>query len=197
VLTVYFAVGLGLLLVLGPRGIAASAAPLRAAVAAGSWPWAAGLVRLGAVTACCGVLLSSLAGIGRTTLAMARDGELPRALARVHPRYAVPQRAQAVVGAVVVGLVAVTDIRGAIGFSGFGVLGYYAVANLAAWTLPAPRRTGGRVIAAAGLVGCSLPAVDLPAGSVLAGLAVFGVGLGLRAVRRARGAFRAAGRPPR
>ncbi len=93
---------------------------------------------------------------------MARDGELPRALAQVHPRYAVPQRAQLVVGAVVVGLVAVTDIRGAIGFSGFGVLGYYAVANLAAWTLPAPRRTGGRVIAAAGLVGCLLLAVDLP-----------------------------------
>jgi APA family basic amino acid/polyamine antiporter len=197
VLAVYFAVGLGLLLVLGPRGIAASAAPLRAAVAAGSWHWAAGLVRLGAVTACCGVLLSSLAGIGRTTLAMARDDELPRDLARVHPLHGVPQRAQIAVGAVVVGLVAFTDIRGAIGFSGFAVLGYYAVGNLAAWTLPAPRRTGGRVIAAAGLVGCLLLAGDLPADSVLAGLAVFGVGLALRAIRRARGACRGAGTRPR
>jgi basic amino acid/polyamine antiporter, APA family len=50
-------------------------------------------------------------------------------------------------------LAAAVDIRGAIGFSSFGVLVYYAIANAAAWTLspcrgPAPahhsdRRSGG------------------------------------------------------
>ena len=30
---------------------------------------------------------------------------------------------------------ATTDVRGAIGFSSFGVLAYYAVANASAWTL--------------------------------------------------------------
>ena len=41
-----------------------------------------------------GALLALIAGIGRTALAMARDGELPRWLAAVHPRFQVPHRAE-------------------------------------------------------------------------------------------------------
>ncbi|CAI7978090.1 membrane hypothetical protein [Frankia sp. Hr75.2] len=43
------------------------------------------------------------------------------------------------VGAAVTALVLTTDLRGAIGFSSFGVLLYYAVANAAAWTLSPPK----------------------------------------------------------
>ena len=51
------------------------------------------VVRIGGAVAAGGVLLSLLAGVGRTTLAMARDRELPHALAAVHPRHRVPHRA--------------------------------------------------------------------------------------------------------
>ena len=99
VVVVYAVVGASVLLVLGADRLAASTAPLEDAVAAG---WLAGLgplVRVGAVAAAAGVLLSLLAGVGRTTLAMARDRELPGWLAAVHPRHHVPHRAELAVGA--------------------------------------------------------------------------------------------------
>ena len=65
----------------------ASTAPLEEAVRAGALHALAPLVRAGAVAASLGVLLTLLAGVGRTVLAMARDRELPGALAAVHPRY--------------------------------------------------------------------------------------------------------------
>jgi len=73
--------------------------------------------------------LALILGVSRTTLTMARDHHLPHALAAAHPRFKVPQRAGLAVGAGVAILAATTDARGAIGFSSFGVLAYYAIAN--------------------------------------------------------------------
>ena len=187
VVGLYALVGLGLLLVLGPEGVADAMAPLQAAVQAGTFAGSAWLVRAGAVAASLGVLLSAMAGVGRTVLAMARDRELPGALAAVHPRHGVPHRAELALGAVVVVVVAGVDVRGAIGFSGVGVLVYYAVANASAWGLPGPDRGRRRAVAAIGLAGCLVLAVTLPIGSVIAGTAVLAVGLGLRAAVRRTG----------
>lgn len=74
------------------------------------------------------------------------------------------------VGVVVAVLAAVADLRGAIGFSSFAVLLYYAIANASAATL------GGRLVPAVGLVGCLVLAFTLPLSSVLAGLAVVAAG---------------------
>ena len=81
------------------------------------------------------------------------------------------------VGIVVAILAAVVDLRGAIGFSSFAVLLYYAIANAAAWTL------GRRGIPALGLVGCLVLAFSLPLASVLAGLAVVALGAVIYGVR--------------
>ncbi|HEY0641671.1 MAG TPA: amino acid permease, partial [Pseudonocardiaceae bacterium] len=135
--------------------------------------------------AAAGALLALFTGVGRTTLAMARNGDLPRGLAAVHERYAVPHRAGLLVALVVCGLVLTTDLRGAIGFSSFGVLVYYAVANAAAFTL---RRT--RFVPALGLALCVLLVVTLPWPSVLTGAAVLAAGLLGRAVARRRPASR-------
>ena len=182
VIVIYAAVAITSLAVLGAPALAASTAPLRDVVSVGSWHALAPLVRAGAVAASLGVLLSLLAGVGRTTLAMARDGELPRALVAIHPKYAVPHRAELVVGGLVLVVVALTDIRGAIGFSSFGVLVYYAVANASAWTLTAPRPQATRALAAAGFAGCLVLAFTLPAVSVVVGLVVLAVGVGGRAL---------------
>ena len=184
VVLTYAAVAVSLLLVLGADGVAAGPAPLRDAVRAGSLSELAPAVRVGAVAASVGVLVSLLAGVGRTTLAMARDAELPTALAAVHPRYGVPHRAEVVLGAVVVLLVLTMDLRGAIGFSSFGVLTYYAIANASAWTLTGPVRRWLRPVAALGLFGCLVLAATLPVAGVVTGLAVLGAGLLGRAVIR-------------
>jgi basic amino acid/polyamine antiporter, APA family len=143
------------------------------------------LVRVGAVAAALGVLLSLLAGVGRTSLAMARDGELPRMLDAIHPRFAVPHRAELAVGGLVLLVVSVSDVRGAIGFSSFGVLVYYAVANASAWTLTAGRPASTRPLAGLGLLGCLTLAGSLPRASVLVGLAVLAAGLLARTPLRA------------
>jgi APA family basic amino acid/polyamine antiporter len=99
----------------------------------------------------------------------------------VHPRFATPHRAEVALAVVVSGLVLATDLRSVIGFSSFGVLLYYAVANASAWTLPAGRRPP-RAVPVAGVVGCLILAGSLPLGSVVGGLAVLLVGLTGRAV---------------
>ena len=142
------------------------------------------LLRVGAVAASLGVLLSAMAGVGRTTLAMARDGELPRPLAAVHPRYAVPHRAELLLGLVVIAVVCLADVRGAIGFSSTGVLVYYAVANASAWTLPGRVRRWLRPLAALGLLGCLTLVATLPPSSLLTGLGVLALGVLGRALHR-------------
>lgn len=172
-LVVYVVVAVAALTVLGGAGLAAAPAPLSDAVAAaGGQQWQP-VVRAGAAVAALGSLLALILGVSRTTLAMARDHHLPHWLSAVHPRFAVPHRAEIVVGIVVAILAAVVDLRGAIGFSSFAVLLYYAIANASAWTL------GRRVIPAVGLAGCILLAFALPLASVFTGVAVVAVGAAL------------------
>lgn len=183
-LAVYAVLAVVALLVLGAPELAASTAPLAAVATAGGWAWAAPVVSIGAALASLGALLALLAGVGRTTLAMAREGDLPRPLAAVHPRFAVPHRAELLLGATVCVLVLVTDVRGAIGFSSFGVLLYYLVANVAALTQDRAHRRFPRALAVIGGLGCVVLAVTLPLVSVVAGAAVIVVGAGARAVFR-------------
>jgi basic amino acid/polyamine antiporter, APA family len=183
VLVVYAVVGLVVLGVLGVEQVAADPAPVAGAAAVvwrPEWVW---LVRVAAGLAALGALLNLVLGISRTALAMARDGHLPRAIASVGSRSGVPRIAEVVVGAVVLLVVLVVDLRGAIGFSSFGVLLYYAVANASAFTL---RRewAPGRVVPVVGLLGCLVLAASLPLASVVGGSAVVLAGLLALAVRR-------------
>ncbi|GAA2637304.1 APC family permease [Paractinoplanes durhamensis] len=169
-LIVYTLVAFALLAALGPERLAASVSPLAEATPG----WLAPAVRVGAAVAALGALLALILGVSRTGLAMARDGFLPRALAVVDARSAVPRRAELAVGLVVAALVATVDLRGAIGFSSFGVLLYYAIANAAWLSLAAgPARRAGAV---AGLAGCLLLAFTLPWRSIGVGLAVAAAG---------------------
>ncbi|MGW1258038.1 APC family permease [Streptomyces sp. NPDC002513] len=181
-LVVYAAVAVAVLSVLGPQGLGHAAAPLADAVRAAGVPGLVPVVRVGAAVAALGSLLALILGVSRTTLAMARDRHLPGALATVHPRLQVPHRAELAVGAVVAALAATVDVRGAIGFSSFGVLAYYAIANASAWTLsPAP---ASRVVPAVGLIGCVTLAFALPAVSVGVGAGVLLLGVMVYGVRR-------------
>ncbi|MGW8374848.1 APC family permease [Streptomyces sp. ODS28] len=183
-LVVYAAVAAAALSVLGPEGLARATAPLADAVRAAGVPQLAPVVRVGGALAAVGALLSLILGVSRTALAMARDRHLPHALAAVHPRYRVPHRAELTVGAVVLLASATADLRGAIGFSSFGVLAYYALANASAWTLTRGEGRPPRVVPALGLAGCVLLACTLPPASVVAGGCVLGLGAVAYGVRR-------------
>jgi APA family basic amino acid/polyamine antiporter len=98
----------------------------------------------------------------------------------------VPHHAELVVGVAVAAVVAVADLRSAIGFSSFAVLTYYGIANASAWTLPAPDRRWPRWLSGLGVIGCATLALTLPAASVLGRLAVLGLGMLVRLGRRYR-----------
>ena len=180
---IYGVVALTILMVLGAHGVGATAAPLVASVEAGTWEWAVPIVRVAAATAAAGALLALIAGVGRTTLAMAREKDLPGWLAAVHPRHRVPHHAEVALAVVVSALVLLADLRGAIGFASFGVLTYYLVANLSALTQDDRHRRFPRVLQVLGIVGCLTLVATLPPSSVAAGVGVLAVGIGYRLVR--------------
>jgi APA family basic amino acid/polyamine antiporter len=188
-LIVYAAVSLAVLSTLGPEATASASEPVADAVAASGWAWADPVVRIGAAAASLGALLALIAGIGRTTFAMAREGDLPRFLAAVHPRWHVPHRAELTLGVVVIALVALVDLRGAIGFSSFGVLVYYLVANVAAWRQRGDARRYPRALQIIGAIGCLVLCATLPWPSAVAGAVVLAVGvvyrLAMLRIRRA------------
>ena len=183
VVLIYLVVAVSILIAIGPAGVAATAAPLAAAVEAAGWTWASLLVRLGAAAAALGALLALIAGIGRTTLAMARHDDLPRWLAAVHERHQVPHHAEVAVAGLVCVLILLVDLRGAIGFSSFGVLLYYLIANVAAYTQGSDRRRFPRILQIIGVLGCGTLVLSLPLRAVLSGALVYAAGICYRAIR--------------
>lgn len=163
VLVVYAAVGWALRTALG-GDLARSDRPVADAldaVAGSGWAVPVAVVAAAAALASgLGVLL----GLSRTTLAMARDGVLPRRLARLSgpTDSRRPVLAQVVVGASVVVAILLLDLPRAIAWSSAAVLVYYAVAHAAALTLPGRTR---RLVPALGLVGCLVVTVSLVLGT--------------------------------
>ena len=186
---VYVVVGVASLVVGGPELLASSTSPLTAVLSSADRESVEPVIRVGAALASLGALLALMTGIGRTSLAMAREGDLPRWLGAVHQKYRVPHRAEVALGVVVAALVLTTDLRGALGFSSFGVLVYYAVANASAFTQPAADRRWPRALQVVGVLGCLVLAFSLPVAAVLLGLGALAVGLLGRVVSR-RGAAR-------
>ncbi|RNL81808.1 APC family permease [Halostreptopolyspora alba] len=184
VLVVYLAVGASVLMVMGRGALADSAAPLADTVVAAGWPQLVPAVVVGAALASLGALLSLVLGVSRTVAAMAADGHLPGYLAGVHPRFGGAHRAEVAVGAVVVLLVLTMDVRGAIGFSAFGVLVYYAVANASALLLGPDENRPLLLVPVVGLAGCVVLAFSLPLDSVIAGVAVVVAGVAVWLLRR-------------
>ncbi len=180
---VYAIIAVTLLATLGPEGIAQSNAPLASAVDESGRGWAGIVVRTGGALASLGALLALIAGVGRTSLAMAREEDLPSWLAAVHPKYRVPHRADVALAIIVCILVLTVDLREAIGFSSFGVLLYYLIANVSAWTQDREHRLYPKALQVVGMLGCVILVATLPIASVAVGLGVLTVGVLLRFVR--------------
>ena len=177
VLVVYAIVGVTALSSVTAAQLATADAPLLAVAETGTLGWAEPLTRVGAAIAALGVLLNLIPGVSRTTLAMARHRELPSWLAHVDVQRNLPLRAELVVTIVVVGLIAVLDLRSSIAVSGVAVLTYYAVTNAAALRLAPHEQRFPRSMAWLGLVGCVVLVVSLPTSAVVGGTVVLGVGV--------------------
>lgn len=141
-------------------GVALSAAPLTDIAQAAAGEWLIVVVRIGAVVAAGAVLLSLLAGVGRTLFAMADRGDAPRPLSAVAARTRTPYRAEIAAAALAALVVAVGGIGFALGLSAATILTYYSVAHVASW------RQGARIVPVAGLALC----LPLTGGLIVAAL---------------------------
>jgi APA family basic amino acid/polyamine antiporter len=113
---------------------------------------------------------------------MARHDDLPRWLAAVHERHQVPHHAEVTVAGLVCVLILLADLTSAIGFSSFGVLLYYLIANAAAYSQAPERRLFPRILQLIGVAGCGTLALTLPLRAVLGGMLVFAIGIVYRTI---------------
>lgn len=120
------------------------------AVAQGDGVLVVGL-QLAVILAAGAALLALIAGISRTLFAMARNGDAPRALAAVER--ALPRQAQFAAAALTAIVVLAGSVTWAIAVSAVTILVYYAIAHLAAMTLPRGLRPP-RFVPVVGLIGC-------------------------------------------
>lgn len=158
VLVVYAALGITVVTARDRIGDLGDAALDTIARAVGGAPLA-WTVTFAAVLAAGAVLLSLIAGIGRTMFAMGAGGDAPRPLAAVSSATGVPYRAEILAAGLAAGVALIGGLGGALALSGASILTYYAVAHAAAW-----RRWsgwGGRLVAGFGLIGCVGIAVTL------------------------------------
>ena len=189
-LVLYVALGLALLDFMGAGLLAATPAPLLAVGEAVGGGVGTAAVTVAATLGCLGALLALIAGVSRTMFAMAREGDLPRGLATVWPRFKVPYLADLTVAVVVIFLLLTQDVLAVVGFSSFGVLIYYAVTNASALTLKDRPWYAPKALNILGLAGCLLLAFTLPLASVLTMAGVLAVGLLGRAVLKPGGRAR-------
>jgi basic amino acid/polyamine antiporter, APA family len=171
-LLVYAVVALACISLLGSQ-LAEASSPL-AAIAGGA---ADPVVRVVAGVACLGSLMGILAALSRTTLAMARNRDLPGFLTAINGRTHSPVVAEAVVAVVAIVAVLVLEPARLVGFSACAVLVYYAIAHASALRQRAEERWLPRGVQIAGLVGCALLALTLPWQAVVATGAVAGLAL--------------------
>ena len=137
-------------------GLVLSVAPLESIAASVGSTGLEALVRIGAVIAAGAVLLSLIAGIGRTLFAMGRGGDAPRVLSQVSTGAGVPARAEISAAVLAAIVVVVGGIGFALALSAALILTYYGVAHLAVLARVRrgdfPRLLG--VSAGLGLAGC-------------------------------------------
>ena len=143
-------------------GTALTDAPLEAIAGSTGTSGLVVAVRIAAVIAAGAVLLSLIAGIGRTLFAMGRGGDAPGGLAAVSA-LSVPWRAEMVAAALAAAVVLVGGIGFALALSAATILTYYAIAHLAVLA----QVRGGALswslgfTASVGLLGCVTVVVGL------------------------------------
>jgi APA family basic amino acid/polyamine antiporter len=176
----YVMVGLAALGLVPARVLADSSSPLAHAIGSVGNPAFASIVSIGALFATAGVLLTAILGVSRMAFAMARDGDLPAAFSRLHPRYGTPHLAIVFVGFLTTVLVLTGGLARVVAVSTFASLFYYALTNAAALRL----KQGSTLIPGLGLAACVLMLVVVPARALATGIAGLAVGLVYWLIRR-------------
>lgn len=151
---VYILVGFVAVGIAGAQTLGNSNSPLTDALKATGDIFASRIVSFGALIATTTVLLTSIFGVSRMIYAMTENGELPRIVGKLHPRFNTPFIAIWSSGAVMALLALLADLHQVVAISTFASLFYYTIANLSALKLKLKERHYPRVIPVFGVVSC-------------------------------------------
>ena len=105
-------------------------APLADAFNATGGHWLSGFISAGAVAGLTSVTLLLLMGQSRVFFAMSRDGLLPPAFSRVHPRFKTPYRSTILLGSVVAVFAAVIPLKALAELVNIGTLAAFILVSL-------------------------------------------------------------------
>lgn len=151
------------------RVLAQSGSPIAVAAEAmgnSTLVWA---VSLGALIATASVLLTNLIGLSRVSYAMARNGQLPKTIARVSSKFGTPYVSILAMGALLIGLTFALDLRQSAAITSFALLSTHVIVNLSAIRLrkKMPNSTKFRVplyplIPVLGISSCIILMFSLP-----------------------------------
>jgi len=114
--------------------------PMALAMQALIGPWGAVVVSMGVLVSCYAYLSANILGFPRVLFAMAENGDMPAAMAKVHPRFRTPHIAIVVFAILLFGFSSAKDFRWNLVFSAITRLFYYGSVCAA---LPVLRRKSG------------------------------------------------------
>jgi APA family basic amino acid/polyamine antiporter len=114
------------------RVLAGSGSPLAdAARATGNFTLVA-TISLGALVATASVLLTNLIGLGRVSFAMARNGQLPKSMAKIHSKFGTPYISILFTGALMAVLAFVSDLRQTVAITSLSLLSTHIILHVSA-----------------------------------------------------------------
>jgi len=186
VLTAFTATGLQ-----NYRAIAQSGSPIAdAAKTTGNFTLVAA-VSFGALIAIVGVLLTNLIGLSRVAFAMARNGQLPKSIAKVSSRFGTPYVAVLAMSALLTVLAVALDLKQTVAITSFALLSTHLIVNFSALRLrkKMPGSTRFRVpfyplIPFLGLVSCIILMFSLPIESWIVAAVVVAISAVLYLLRK-------------
>jgi APA family basic amino acid/polyamine antiporter len=157
------------------RTLAQSGSPIAEATrATGNFAIVAA-VSSGALIATTSVLLTNLIGLSRVAFAMARNGQLPKSIARVSAKFGTPYISILAMGGLLVVLVFALDLKQAAAITSFSILCVHLTVNLSAIRLRRKISSSTRfrmpfypIIPSLGFLSCIILMLSLPQESWIA-----------------------------
>ena len=148
-------------------------------------------VSFGALIAIVGVLLTNLIGLSRVAFAMARNGQLPKSIAKVSSRFGTPYIAVLAMSALLIVLAVVLDLKQTVAITSFALLSTHLIVNFSALRLRKKMPGSARfrvpfypLIPFLGLVSCIILMFSLPIESWIVAAVVVAISAVLYLLRK-------------
>jgi APA family basic amino acid/polyamine antiporter len=139
-------------------------------------------VSFGALIAIVGVLLTNLIGLSRVAFAMARNGQLPKSIAKVSSRFGTPYIAVLAMSALLIVIAFALDLKQAVAITSFALLSTHLIVNFSAIRLRKKMPSSAKfrvpfypLIPVLGLLSCIILMFSLPIESWVVAAIVVGI----------------------